>query len=438
MLTSLLIAPTLHAQDSLSWDKAGGKVSANIDNWPVQKALKKIAGNTGWEIFMEPDLSLLVRTRFKNLDQEEALRRITSPLNFALVPEKNAPDRLYIFSTDRNRATERLESDDSSRIEDELILMLEDGADADDIARKLNGTIIGSIGDLNAYRLKFNDSNSVRNALDQISQMDDVNADFNYSIERPPSPMAMPGATAFPLNLNPSPTTREDAIIIGLIDTAIQLDGSPYADFVLEQLAVGAKSVTSSIYPTHATHVLDALFTGYASASSLTDTIVRVVSVDVYGNQGSTSTFDVTDGAIQAVEAGATVLNFSLGGPDETDYFKAFVENMTESGIIITAAAGNQGSSTPSYPAAYPEAVSVTAVDTKGNLTSYANTGSTVDAVGPGTNLAEFSEGVFRSEGTSVAAPHVAGATAARIEAGLSPAAASQSVVEAAPYQPAP
>lgn len=132
--------------------------------------------------------------------------------------------------------------------------------------------------------------------------------------------------------------------------------------------------------------------------------------------------------------APADVVNLSLGGPDPSAALEAALLDLRQAGVVVVAAAGNLASSAPFYPAAYPEAISVSAVDASKRLAPYSNFGAEVDVAAPGGSLAMdlggdgFPDGVLStlfdpfspsdpfvyafSEGTSMAAPHVAGVVA--------------------------
>src|SRR5437016_315406 len=93
-----------HAADSLSWQQ--DKVAAEISSWELPKLLENIAGATGWQIFLEPDTQRKISTKFKDRPPGEALRLLLGDLSFALLPQSNAPPRLFVFRTALHEATE--------------------------------------------------------------------------------------------------------------------------------------------------------------------------------------------------------------------------------------------------------------------------------------------------------------------------------------------
>jgi thermitase len=75
--------------------------------------------------------------------------------------------------------------------------------------------------------------------------------------------------------------------------------------------------------------------------------------------------------------------------------------------VFITAA-GNDGKSTPFYPAAYPETLPVTAID-NGQLASYANRASYITLGAPGTSIVYFNNQPYIVQGTSPSAAFISG-----------------------------
>ena len=127
----------------------------------------------------------------------------------------------------------------------------------------------------------------------------------------------------------------------------------------------------------------------------------------------------------------ADIINMSLGSASNS-YSQAeqnLYNQVHASGIIVVAAAGNDGLADVDYPAAYDGVVAVSAVDNNGDLTYYSNYGPTVDVAAPGGAGAHVEAYDIYStcgndsgttlqytycykHGTSMATPHVAGVAA--------------------------
>ncbi|WP_089307060.1 S8 family serine peptidase [Geodermatophilus pulveris] len=175
----------------------------------------------------------------------------------------------------------------------------------------------------------------------------------------------------------------------------------------------------------HGTHVAGTVAADAASDVEGVAHGVRVMPVKVLGDDGSGSSSAVNSGIIWAAENGADVINMSLGGPGGAGLFASAVDYARSRGVTVVAAAGNDNTSTPSYPAAEPGVISVAAVDAQQARASFSNSGSTVDLAAPGVGiLSTHLDGSLASlNGTSMASPHVAG-VAALVEAaapGLTP-----------------
>jgi hypothetical protein len=114
-------------------------------------------------------------------------------------------------------------------------------------------------------------------------------------------------------------------------------------------------------------------------------------------------------------EGNVNVVNMSMAGPKDALLHRV-VQDMAAMGIVIVAAAGNEGpDAPPSYPAAYPEVIAVTAVDQNLKNYMYANRGAHIDVAAPGVEIWTAMPGGREGSqtGTSFAAPFVTAIVAA-------------------------
>lgn len=170
---------------------------------------------------------------------------------------------------------------------------------------------------------------------------------------------------------------------------------------------------------------------------------VKILPVRVLGVGGGTS-YDIIQGLYYSAglenDSGtvpsqkADIINMSLGSYGYSASEQLVMNELYEAGVIVVAAAGNDGISSPSYPASYNHVISVSATDYADNLTDYSNYGSNIDLAAPGgdtsadLNRDGNGDGVLSTlvsdasgsrqptytyyNGTSMAAPHVAGVLA--------------------------
>ena len=141
---------------------------------------------------------------------------------------------------------------------------------------------------------------------------------------------------------------------------------------------------------------------------------VQIMPVKVLNDQGIGTMTDVARGIIWAADNGAHVLSLSLGGNAGTQQLADAVNYAWNRGCVVVAAAGNNSSNAPFYPAAYENALAVAASDPNDRLTDFSQYGTWVDIAAPGSSILSTVPG-NRYEawsGTSMACPHVAGAAA--------------------------
>lgn len=143
--------------------------------------------------------------------------------------------------------------------------------------------------------------------------------------------------------------------------------------------------------------------------------------------------------------ARASVVNMSIGGYGSSQVLADACAAAHAAGVVLVAAAGNDSTTSPAFPASYPGVVSVMAVGYDLAKAFYSNTGSTIDVAAPGGDSSKDADGDGHADlilsthyddsggtpvatydyeqGTSMASPHVAGVAALilSVEPTLSP-----------------
>ena len=156
---------------------------------------------------------------------------------------------------------------------------------------------------------------------------------------------------------------------------------------------------------------------------------VQIMPIKVLDADGNGVTSDIIAGINRAAQSGANIINMSLGGSgsgtndDSDSYYYALKQarDYNENGVLVVASAGNNNGAdndtTPRYPASYElnNIITVGSSDRNDAMAAHSNIGATsVDLVAPGeaiySTLPDNRYG--EKNGTSMAAPHVAGAAA--------------------------
>ena len=137
----------------------------------------------------------------------------------------------------------------------------------------------------------------------------------------------------------------------------------------------------------------------------------RILPVKVLDEHALGGWSTIAAGVTWAADHGAQVINLSVGAPRATGELEAAVEGALGKGVIVIAAAGNDGRNEPFYPALYPGVVSVAGIDENRARYGWSNFGSWVTVAAPGCTTSAGLGGSYTSNfcGTSTAAPFVAG-----------------------------
>jgi serine protease len=188
---------------------------------------------------------------------------------------------------------------------------------------------------------------------------------------------------------------------------------------------------------------------------------VSLMPVKVLDEEGFGAFFDVAEGIDYAVdfsqgETRIKVINMSLGTDGTSETIRRAVGRAVAAGIVVVAAAGNEGLGTVEFPANLPEVIAVGALDARKQRAVYSNSGVALDLVAPGGDCDrddtndDFGDCVFQQmpdpdfvlegrydqfcycgiHGTSMATPHVAAAAALLFSQGITDASSVRAALE--------
>ncbi len=218
-----------------------------------------------------------------------------------------------------------------------------------------------------------------------------------------------------------SVNSGSSGVRIAILDTGIDQSHEDLKKIVNNVNFSGASSVDDKYG--HGTHVA-----GSAAASTFngigvagTCPTCSLDNVKVLNDRGSGAWDGIAQGIVWAAQNGSKVINMSLGGTYDSQTVREAVVTAWNAGVVIVAAAGNDGANESFYPARYDNVIAVAATDDNDDKASFSNYGeSWVDVAAPGSDILstapDHSNRIWGTgvkygtiSGTSMASPHVAG-----------------------------
>jgi thermitase len=210
-------------------------------------------------------------------------------------------------------------------------------------------------------------------------------------------------------------TTGSSDITIAILDTGVDLDHPDLASKIISNINFSGSNTTDDVYG-HGTHVagIAAAITNNGIGVAGLGYSCNIMNVKVLGDNGAGTYSAIAVGIIWAADNGAQIINLSLGGSDASSTLEDAINYAWSKGVVVVAAAGNNGNTVPVYPAYYANCIAVAATDANDEKPLWSNYGDWVDIAAPGRDIySTLKDGSYGyKSGTSMSTPHVAGLAA--------------------------
>ncbi|SET80032.1 S8 family peptidase [Stigmatella erecta] len=271
-------------------------------------------------------------------------------------------------------------------------------------ARHNYSVINGFAADLTAEQLAEvrKDANVLFVEEDAVVKLEATQSPATWGIDRIDQ-------VSLPLSNSYTYTTTASNVTAYVIDTGIQISHSQFGG----RAAVGYDAIgdgqNGNDCQGHGTHVAGTI----GSATYGVAKGVKLRAVRVLNCSGSGTNSGVIAGInwVTTNHVKPAVANMSLGGSASSAVNTA-VTNLSNAGVFVAVAAGNNNANASGYSPASAPAVTTVGASTKTDArASYSNYGSLIDIFAPGTDITStwIGSGTNTISGTSMASPHVAG-----------------------------
>lgn len=210
--------------------------------------------------------------------------------------------------------------------------------------------------------------------------------------------------------------SQGEGIVIGVIDTGCDTDHPDLQGNLLP----GWNFIKNHNDPTdgngHGTHV-----TGILVATNNDIGVVgvcpsaKVRPIKALDDKGNGNLKNVAAAVRWAADNGCDFIQLSLGAPVPVPHVREAIQYAASKGCIAFVAAGNAGNTKEVfYPAAYPECISIGAVDETLHRAKFSNTGKRLDFMAPGVDILSTvpDDWYAKLSGTSMAGPFACGVAA--------------------------
>ncbi|HMP75430.1 MAG TPA: S8 family serine peptidase [Kiritimatiellia bacterium] len=381
------------------------RLSIDVDRVALRTVLQQFA-DQGVRVQMDPEIDVLVSGSCKGTPIEEALDALLKPFAYVvywevvpgpladlprlseiLVFQPGARDRVAPLQPEtRLRLTRGALPDSPWFVADEVLVRVKPGTRIEEfrlLLRQLGATVVGSIPQLGIYQLRLPPGLNIEDLVAQLKRnpiLADVEPNFADRLRATPLQRAL-AANGEPIA---PPRAKDGAAPLAILDSGL-LAGIGLESSVVGQYNAVFPDVEMADPQGHGTQMaLIAAGAVQPAGAAASDEGVPLLAVRTFDEDGATSNFALMRALQYAIDQGARVVNLSWGTTTDSAFIADAIAYAQSKGVVIVAAAGNEPTGQPMYPAAYPNVVAVSAVNADGTAWPQSNHGEFVTVSAPG------------------------------------------------------
>lgn len=398
---------------------------------PLRDILEGFA-RVGVHVRLDPSIDVVVSGSCRNTPMEEALNALLEPYAYILVwdvvrgPVGDLPRlaEIQVFAPGHKQALRPLLPDTGNLnvtrgalpdspmfVADEILVGVRTQVSAEDFRRllaQIGGTVVSSIPELGIYQVRLPANTNVPDLIEQLKRNPLIAAaEPNYVALLPREGRQADGSGgARPPLAAPAAGAAAVAVLDSGLLSGLGLDGHVIGSY--DALHPGRAITDPGGHGTQMAMLAAGGVTPWGVEAQGEG--VPVLAVRAFDDNGATSNFALMRAIRYAIEQGARVVNLSWGTETHSAFVASAVAYAQSRGAVVVAAAGNQPTGRPMYPAAYDGVVAVSATNPDQSLWEKSNYGNFVTIAAPG--KATFSVGYGGPPGayagTSIASAYVA------------------------------
>jgi thermitase len=411
-------ASTLRIEGERAWLKADGA--------PLSKVLR-LFEQRGVEVLIDPSLDLgRVEGEWERAKVDRLIAQLVSPNSYLLewkrtqspLGELDQLSSIRVFAKNasaaqplskKSKVLDVVEGKDGVKyIRGEIMVGFKAGStlkDLNALLAKIGGTVVEVIDPPGIYRIKLNEGLSVEDALAIANEHPGVDSsEPNLAFPRFGNEAVPSFGSGAGMNLNLQPGETAVAVFDSGLDPK-------YADLSVIRGTYDAVDPSAEISDPLGHGTLTALVAAGVitpEGAAAVETGTPVLAIRTFDENGMTSSDTIMRALEFAANSGVEIINMSWGSEVDSAFMETAMDFAAQNGMTLYAAAGNEPTGLPIYPAGYNSVIAVGGLNADGSQWESSNFGDFVELYAPA--KAAFDGKSYA--GTSIASPYAAGRAA--------------------------